>query len=406
MAVKNIFDGDLKKQKRVIRFLYWFIFTNFIKSPQPLMVTITKLKPIASGAQTKNNSSQRPGGHTQNKYPPKNIALNIPQEIFENELANHYHQKMIINGNLESQVNKLKSICHFLGMEFDVLNALEITIQYQLNNKTERIHLYTNKSTPQAIAYEALIEMSNRHTLTEDNFAWIEKNNTRQVNYIWGYIRTAEYKNNNFYSDFRIIEAERSFHNQHDANYLFDELGLSAPTESPDKKLETTKEFFDFWSVSYEEKIKAINSLEESWIKISKDNKFSQWCDQNYDLIEKIWSYVIKKYYSGGTPIWVTISSSDTKERNSQIKTSLVTFYDLLSSSAEKRDLFKNIKSNASDKRYDINTAHTERQLNTKINKDTKERLDRISNEFQMTMRATLERLIDNEFKKLNLPEK
>ena len=122
-------------------------------------------------------------------------------------------------------------------------------------------------------------------------------------------------------------------------------------------------------------------------------------------MIDKLWSYVIKKYYSGGTPIWVTISSSDTKERNAQIKTSLVTFYDLLSSSAEKRDLFKNIKSNASDKRYDINTAHTERQLNTKINKDTKERLDRISNEFQMTMRKTLERLIDNEFKKLNLPE-
>ena len=59
MAVKNIFDGDLKKQKRIIRFLYWFVFTNFIKSPQPLMVTITKLKLITSESQTKNDSNQR-----------------------------------------------------------------------------------------------------------------------------------------------------------------------------------------------------------------------------------------------------------------------------------------------------------------------------------------------------------
>lgn len=361
----------------------------------------------------------------------KNVFWNLENEWRE---INFLFESFLKYGMLKEETKKMIrpfSIHEKQRIINDLTMSLSDPEKYNLdtiNGINGRLYtcIPTNRTAHEEEIKLQFIMYFNRQCIKKEDISWITERNSYLIEYLWGYINIAKqpygeqfltlpkfYKIGNYTTDNpvkieTIIDSSRRIHLvTKESREKYKDLNIDLTVETGLSKYQLIMLFFDLIKGDVEIKKRQLDVIHDKWCKIEKNNKFRNWADQNYDILEWALTYIKNNCLFGKLPLWmINPDNHNESERANKIQLSLTTFYNLIESDEAKQLLLNLLSRAGAQHRYKKKSKQEYKEsLNVYISKEHKKIFDEIKKDNNLTAELTLQRIIDF-YNENNLPHR
>ncbi len=245
-------------------------------------------------------------------------------------------------------------------------------------------------------------ELSNyfyRNTLKDDDFNWISISSPRVVDFVWSSLRNSYFhltKNN------IIINSELDYRYANKMPDAYQAMNLEKNPPDLKSKIASIKLFFDSWGEPFSNQEQLMKLIKSKWEYIKNRSEIIDWLNKNEELTTWAWSYIVESMLNKSIPVWVNISSSETKEIEQQTKNTIITLYDLLDRETDKKLLKSQLSKNGTQQKYRLKEKINTRVLNLNVSIEAKNNLEKLKKIKNKSMKEIIEDLINEELDRVS----
>lgn len=296
--------------------------------------------------------------------------------------------------------NEITAIMH--GYQNNVNSPIQPIINHILSrpiyNNAERNQTYITNAIK-----SGLTSFFHKNTIRDEDFDWISIDNQRLVDFVWTSLRCTSFSQT---KSILTINCELNpphysgiFKNMSPYHAMHLEPNLSNLKD----KIECIKLFFDSWGVTLLAQQNLMTSIKNKWSDIKNRTEIIEWLNKNEEIVRWSWSYILDNLLNKTKPEWVDISSSDKKEIELQTRNTIITLYDLLDRETEKKLLKSQLSINGTQQKYREKNKINSKTLNINVSIEAKEKLDKLKEVKNKSIKAIIENLINDEINRLGL---